>query len=109
MDKKMEVYYELILKLTNYLNHKADDNLCSTLFQIRLLPYLRVATPGMKQDTLFFHKKVVVTCKESMGDANEYQKLLEPPPKLEKNGDSMKSELVCDQCQKSSHTKKLCH
>ncbi len=32
----------------------------------------------------------MVTCKESMGDANEYQKLLEPPPKLEKIGDSKK-------------------
>jgi hypothetical protein len=44
---------------------------------------------------LFLHKKVVVMCKESMGDANEYQKLFEPPPKLVKTTDSRKIELVC--------------
>jgi hypothetical protein len=54
----------------------------------------------MKRDTLFLHKKVVVTCKKSMGDANEYRKLLEPPPKLEKIIDSRKNELVCGQCKK---------
>jgi hypothetical protein len=35
----------------------------------------------MKRDTFFEHKKIVVTREESMGDANEYQKLLEPPTK----------------------------
>jgi hypothetical protein len=30
------------------------------------------------------------------GDANEYQKLLKPPPKLEKITNSKKSELVYD-------------
>jgi hypothetical protein len=36
-----------------------------------------------------------MTCKESMGDANEYWKLLKPPPKSEKFANSRKSELVC--------------
>lgn len=67
----MEVYYERILKLANYLNHKADDNLHMTFFQIRSIPYLRVATTGMIQDTLFFHKKAMVTCEENMGDILE--------------------------------------
>jgi len=35
----------------------------------------------MKRDTLFEHMEVAVTCEESMGDANEYQKLLKPPTK----------------------------
>jgi hypothetical protein len=35
----------------------------------------------MKKDTLFKHKKVVITCEESMGNANEYWKLLKPPTK----------------------------
>jgi hypothetical protein len=35
----------------------------------------------MKWDTLFEHKEVAVICEESMGDANEYWKLLEPPTK----------------------------
>jgi hypothetical protein len=41
-------------------------------------------TMRMKKDTLFKHKEFTVTCIESMGDANEYWKLLEPI-KLEKN------------------------
>jgi hypothetical protein len=34
---------------------------------------------GMKRDTLFEHKKTIIICEKSMGDVNEYQKLLEPP------------------------------
>jgi hypothetical protein len=45
---------------------------------------------------LFLHKEVVVICEESMGDAKEYKKLLEPPPKPDKIVDSRKSELVCN-------------
>jgi hypothetical protein len=33
---------------------------------------------------LFEHKEVVITCEESMGDANEYNKLLKPSTKQEK-------------------------
>jgi hypothetical protein len=32
-DEKVEVYYERILKLTNYLQHQKDDNLLTTFFQ----------------------------------------------------------------------------
>jgi hypothetical protein len=39
----------------------------------------------MKQDILLFRNEAIVTCKESMGDANEYWKLLEPPPKFKKS------------------------
>jgi hypothetical protein len=31
-DEKVEVYYEWTLKLANYLQHKADDNLLTTFF-----------------------------------------------------------------------------
>jgi len=31
----------------------------------------------MKKDTLFGHKEAATTCEESIGDTNEYQKLLE--------------------------------
>ncbi len=33
---------------------------------------------------MFEHKEVVVTCEKNMVNANEYQKLLEPPTKHEK-------------------------
>jgi hypothetical protein len=35
-----------------------------------------ITTMGMKKDTLFEHKEIAVTCEESMGNANEYRKLL---------------------------------
>jgi hypothetical protein len=38
----------------------------------------------MKRDTLFEHKEVAITCEESMGDTNEYQKLLEPTTEQKK-------------------------
>jgi hypothetical protein len=57
-----------------------------TFFIFKLIPYLQVAIVGMKRNTLFLDKKVTVTCKKSMGDANEYQELLEPPPKSKKIG-----------------------
>jgi hypothetical protein len=40
INKKVEVYYERILKLANYLNHKVDNNLFMTLFQAGLVPNL---------------------------------------------------------------------
>jgi uncharacterized CHY-type Zn-finger protein len=60
----------------------------------------------MKRDILFLHKKIAVTCKKSMGDVNEYQKLLEPPLKPKKIKDSKKGDLICGQCKKSCHMKK---
>jgi hypothetical protein len=36
----------------------------------------------MKKDTLFEHKEAaIIACEKSMGNTNEYQKLLEPPTK----------------------------
>lgn len=32
MDKKVEIYYEHLLKLVNCLNHKVDNNLLTTFF-----------------------------------------------------------------------------
>jgi hypothetical protein len=54
----------------------------------------------MKLGILFLHKEVAVTCKESMGDVNEYRKLLEPPPKPKKIVDFKNNELVRNQCKK---------
>jgi hypothetical protein len=89
--QKMEVYYECILKLTNNLHHKVDDNLLTS--QIGTL-FVGNQSGGMKWNIFFFHKEATMTCK-SMGDANEYQKLLKPPPKSKKIANSRKSELVC--------------
>ncbi len=47
-DEKVEVCYKQIFKLANYLEHKVDDNLLTTFFLARLVPYLQIATVGMK-------------------------------------------------------------
>ncbi len=77
----MEVYYECILKLANFFQHQANVNLLTTFFQTCSQPYLQMATTGMKRDTLSKHKEAIVTCEKSIRNANEYQKLLEPPTK----------------------------
>jgi hypothetical protein len=84
-NEKVEVYYEWILKLANYLQHKRDNGLLTTFFQVRLIPYLQIAIIRMKQDTLFKHKEFVVTYEELMENAEEYWKLLNPLKKLKKN------------------------
>jgi hypothetical protein len=44
-----------------------------------------------------------------MGDTNEYQKLLEPPIKQEKANKGRGIDVICDQCNKSRHSKECCH
>jgi hypothetical protein len=63
----------------------------------------------MKKDTLFKHKEVVITCEESMGDANEYQKLLEPPTKQENTSEGRITYMIYNQCNKLGHSKECCH
>jgi TorA maturation chaperone TorD len=82
--EKVEVYYECILKLANCLQHQVDDNLLTTFFRACLQPYFQMATTGMKKDTLFKHKEVIITCEENIRNANEYQKLFKRPTKQEK-------------------------
>jgi hypothetical protein len=82
-NKKVEVYYEWIFKLANYLQHKVNDNLLTTFFRVGLVRYLRITIAGMKRDTLFEHKEYTVTCEEIMANTKKYQKLLEPPKTLD--------------------------
>jgi hypothetical protein len=70
-DKKVKAYYERILKIANYFQHEVNDNLLTTFFRVRLVPYLQIAITGMKQDTLFKHKEFVVTYEETMANAKE--------------------------------------
>ncbi len=77
--EKVEVYYKRILKLANCLQHKAKDNLLTIFYRVGLVPYLKVATIGMKCNSLFEHKEIAITCEERMGDPTKYQKLLKPP------------------------------
>jgi hypothetical protein len=92
--EKVKVYYERILKLVNYLQHKVDDSLLTIFFRAGLITYLKVVIVSMKCNSLFEHKEVVVIYEESMGDPIEYQKLLEPS-KLDINNDGKHTNLVC--------------
>jgi hypothetical protein len=35
-DENVEIYFEHILKLTNYLHHKANNSLLTTFFEVGL-------------------------------------------------------------------------
>jgi hypothetical protein len=63
---------------------------------------------GMK-DTLFERKEATITCEESMGDANEYRKLLEPLTKQEKTNEGRKTYAIYGQCNKLGHSKEHYH
>jgi len=43
---------------------------------------------------LFFHKDVAMTCEKNTLDANEYYKILKPPPKLGKPTNSKNNKLI---------------
>jgi hypothetical protein len=53
----MEVYYEILLKLANSLQHKTIDNFLTTIFKTGLQSYLRVTTTFMKKETLQQHNE----------------------------------------------------
>jgi hypothetical protein len=108
-DEKVKVYYEHILKLANCLQHQEDDSLLTIFFRIGLQPDLWITTMGMKRDTLFKHKEVAITYEENMGDANEYQKLLEPPTKQKKANEGKKTYVIYNQCNKPKHFDEGCH
>ncbi len=57
---------------------------------------MKVFATRMKNDTLFHHKEVIITCEESMGDVNDYPKLLEPRAKFEKSTKSKRANVICN-------------
>jgi hypothetical protein len=54
----IEVYYERLLKLANYLQVKLIDVFLTIVLIIGLLPYIRLIT-SMERDTLIEHKVVL--------------------------------------------------
>ncbi len=54
----IEVHYERLLKLANYLQVKVIDVFLTIVLRIGLLPYLRLIT-SMKRNTLIEHKVVL--------------------------------------------------
>jgi hypothetical protein len=62
---------------------------------------------GIKRDTLCEFKEAEITCEKSMGDTNEYWKLLEPSTKLEKAGEGRRTNVICGQCNKPGHVRSI--
>lgn len=65
VNKRVEVYYECLLKLSNYLQVKATNVFFITIFRASLQPYLKITIVGMTRDTFIKHKEIVVICEES--------------------------------------------
>jgi hypothetical protein len=72
----VEVYYECMLKLTNYLQVRATIVFLTIVFKVTLLPYLKLATTCMKRNTLIEHKEVIIVCEESGHVSMNYNVLL---------------------------------
>jgi hypothetical protein len=75
--KHVEVYYERLLKLVNYLQLRTTYVFLTTIFKVGLLPYLRLTTT-LKKNILIKHKEVVV-CEESGPVSLNYNVLLTTP------------------------------
>ncbi len=52
VDERIEVYYECLLKLANYLQVKVIDVLLTTIFIEKLQAYLILTTIGIVKNTL---------------------------------------------------------
>jgi hypothetical protein len=88
----VEVYYECMLKIINYLYVKTTNVCFTTTFKASLLPYLISTTTGMKRKTLIEHKEVVIVCEESGPISMSYNVLLTT---LEANvSDALPSSLI---------------
>jgi hypothetical protein len=106
-NKRVEVYYEKLMKLTNNFHHKITYNLFIIVFRFRLRPYFHVAIVGMKRKTLQQHNEAVLVCEEGI-DVEAINSLLvpyngkivlvrKPQIVLEKIG------MYCINCPKTNH------
>jgi hypothetical protein len=75
---RMEVYYEILLKLTNGLQHRTTNSFLTTVFKSRLQPYLRVTTTNMKRETLQQHEETTLVCEKGIFELEFINNLLAP-------------------------------
>ncbi len=73
----MEVYYEILLKLANNLQHNIRNSLLTIVFRTRLQPYLHVTT-SMKRKTLQQYKEAILVCEEGIFEEKAIINLLAP-------------------------------
>jgi hypothetical protein len=106
--------YLHLLKLAKYLQVKATNVYFTIVFGVGLLPYLKLATTGMRRHTLIEHKEAAVICEESGPISLNYNVLLTT---LEINVVvnhvvsiiTSKSTLTYTNCGKIGHSMETCH
>jgi len=69
----VKVYYEHLLKLTNFLHVKVIDVFLTTIFRTCLLPYLKLTIASMKRISLM---EAIVVCEKSGHISLNYNVLL---------------------------------
>ncbi len=110
--EQVEVYYECLFKLANYLQLKAIDVFLTTIFRICLQSYLKLVTTSMTRDTLIKHKEVVMIFEESgpiIANYNVFIIQLESKPVAHPIVifTTIRQQLTCSNCGKTSHAKKM--
>jgi hypothetical protein len=86
----------------------------SPLFKVGLLPCLRLATIGMKRNTLIEHKEATIVCDKSGLVSMSYNALLTTPEVITRfkyvvHAVIAKSTLTCTNCGKTNHLMETCH
>jgi hypothetical protein len=77
--ERVEVYYDRLLKLANYLQVKATNVFLITIFIVNLQPYFRLTTIGMVRDTLIKYKETAIIYEESGSVIINYNALITHP------------------------------
>jgi hypothetical protein len=54
----VEVYYESLLKLANYIKFRTTNVFLTTIFKASSLPYQKLTTKSFKRNTLIEHNEV---------------------------------------------------
>ncbi len=112
--ERVEVYYECLLKLTNYLKVRSTNVFLIVVIKPSLLPYLKLTTASMKRNTLIEHKEAIIVCEESGLFSMSYNVLLTTREanvgvKLLILAITTKSTLTCTNCGNISHSMETCH
>jgi hypothetical protein len=75
----VEIYYECLLKLVNFLQVKATNVFLITIFIANLQPYFKLTTIGMVRNTLIKHKEIAIIYEESGLVIINYNALISHP------------------------------
>ena len=100
--KKIEVYYERLMKIANLLEMKHDDHSFITYFRLGLLPHLKIATVGMARSTLRQQLQFALQVEEGLSESNYIQ------PGPQNHWSPLNRHLFVDFCNKPGHGKGHC-